>query len=56
MPEKTPKPETTATRTTEKDLEDVSGGVPLGYYVVQGQPPQDPPDDHTPDAVDQQPT
>ncbi len=41
MPENTPKPEDTDKKTTDKDLDEVAGGVPPGQYVIQGYPPQD---------------
>ena len=48
MPENTPKPEDTAKTTTDKDLDEVAGGVPTGQYVIQGHPPDDNSDGQTP--------
>ena len=55
MPENTPKPEDTAQKTTDKDLDEVAGGVPPGQYAVQGHPPQDNSDQQVPQDSDAAP-
>ena len=39
MPDDTKKPQDPEQKTTDKQLDEISGGVPAGPFAVQGHPP-----------------